>query len=302
MAVRRRRVRSPVVGGGATRTALNWIFLLALFAWAALSSPAGVFAGEAATPTDRVLPAALVDSDGSERRVREVIDGDTVVIDPPLDGAREVRLVGIQAPKLPLGRRGFVAWPMADEARAALAELVAGRDVRLVSLGTAVDRHGRVLAHVVRDDGLWIQQALLRQGFARVYTFPDNRALAAELYAAEREARDAGRGIWSDPWYAIHSPATVADDIGRFAVIEGRVVSAKRVSQRLYLNFGADWRSDFTIVVAARLIDSFREAGVDLAGLEGRQVRVRGWVEKLNGPMIDVTHPEQLEIVPEGGG
>jgi len=29
-------------------------------------------------------------------------------------------------------------------------------------------------------------------------------------------------------------------------------------------------------------------------------VRVRGWVERRNGPMIDVTHPEQIELIAPG--
>jgi len=59
----------------------------------------------------------------SRARVIAVIDGDTV----KLDNGREVRLVGIQAPKLPLGRRGFTAWPLADEAKAKLEALTAER-------------------------------------------------------------------------------------------------------------------------------------------------------------------------------
>jgi micrococcal nuclease len=51
------------------------------------------------------LPAELAPGGGG--RVVEVIDGDTVV----LGDGREVRLVGIQAPKLPLGRAGFPTWP-----------------------------------------------------------------------------------------------------------------------------------------------------------------------------------------------
>ncbi len=64
-----------------------------------------------------------------------------------------------------------------------------------------------------------------------------------------------------------------------------------------YINFTADWRSDFTIVVAARARRLFRVAGLDLAGLEGRRIRVRGWVKSYNGPMIEATHPEQIEVI-----
>ena len=39
--------------------------------------------------------------------------------------------------------------------------------------------------------------------------------------------------------------------------------------------------------------------GFDLAAYDGRRVRVRGWLKSLNGPMIEVTHPEQIEVLEE---
>ena len=70
---------------------------------------------------------------GQTALVIEVVDGDTVV----LSNGRQVRLVGIQAPKLPLGRPGFEKWPMADEAKQALSELVLGKNVTLAFGGAA---------------------------------------------------------------------------------------------------------------------------------------------------------------------
>lgn len=43
---------------------------------------------------------------------------------------------------------------------------------------------------------------------------------------------------------------------------------------------------------------AFAAAGIDLKGLAGKPVRVRGWIEWRNGPMIAATHPEQLELLP----
>jgi micrococcal nuclease len=107
-------------------------------------------------------PTAL--SDGGQATVSAVIDGDTVML---ADG-RQVRLVGIQAPKLPLDRPEGSPWPLADSARSALAALVLDRTVRLAYGGTASDRYGRVLAQLHTADGTWVQGELLRQGLARV--------------------------------------------------------------------------------------------------------------------------------------
>ncbi len=136
------------------------------------------------------LNAAILEA-GTSARVVSVADGDTLTLD---DGVI-VRLVGIQAPKLPLGRPGFKAWPLADEAKAALEALALGRRVTLYYGGRRNDRYGRALAHLYRDDGLWIQGAMLEQGMARVYSFSDNRGEVAAMLTWEAAARAGGLGI-----------------------------------------------------------------------------------------------------------
>ncbi|HSK39454.1 MAG TPA: thermonuclease family protein [Arenibaculum sp.] len=236
------------------------------------------------------LAAGLVP--GGAGMVTEVVDGDTVV----LEGGSQVRLVGIQAPKLPLGRPGFTAWPFAEQSRAALLKMAGDRHVRLLHGGRERDRHGRALAHLHLDDGTWVQGELLRGGFARVYSFPDNRALVAEMLALEREARAARRGMWRFEAYRVRSADEPLPE-DTFHLVEGTVAAADRVGRRVYLNFGADWRSDFTAVIEARDLRAFRSAMFDPIELEGRRIRVRGWVYTYNGPAIDVTHPEQIEVL-----
>ena len=58
-----------------------------------------------------------------------------------------------------------------------------------------------------------------------------------------------------------------------------------------------DWRTDFTVEIEGRDRKRFIEAGLDPASLQGRRIRVRGWVDWRNGPMIQATHPEQIEIL-----
>ncbi|ANK80682.1 MAG: nuclease (SNase) [Rhizobiales bacterium NRL2] len=225
--------------------------------------------------------------------VTEVVDGDTLFLD---DGT-EVRLVGIQAPKLPLGRAGFRKWPLADEARATLESLVAGRRFDLHFGGRRLDRHGRSLAHLVTADGFWLQGEMLRLGMARVYSFPDNRSVVAEMLALEQVARQGRYGIWSHPFYAVRAPEELDGDIGTFQIVKGMIADAARVRGTLYLNFGADWREDFTVAInrsAGRLFPDTTPAI-----WRDRTIRVRGWVRSRNGPMIEASHPEQIEIVGE---
>ncbi|MCF8469591.1 MAG: thermonuclease family protein [Parvibaculum sp.] len=255
--------------------------------------------------------AAVCDLSGEDvRSVRGVVDGDTVT----LDDGRDLRLTGIQAPKLPLGREGFAAWPLADDARLALSNLIGNGKVILRYGGARVDRHGRVLAqafvkHAAQE--IWLQREMLRLGLARVYTFRDNQACAEELLLAEREARAAARGIWSDPFYVIRDGTDVAALerlSGRFELVEGVVVSAAMIRGRLYLNFGDDYRKDFTVTVEKQdvklflrdpawkpLLEKTDERSV--SSLAGRALRVRGWIEKYNGPEITVTHPARIELL-----
>ena len=231
---------------------------------------------------------------GAPGIAREVIDGDTLIL---ADG-REVRLVGIQAPKLPLGRPGFRPWPLAAEAREALRRLALGRRLTPRYGGARADRHGRVLAHLVREDGLWLQGRLLADGMARVYSFADNRAAVAEMLALERAARAARRGIWGHPFYRVVPEGEAGRYIGSFQLVEGRVAATAVVRGRGYLNFGADWREDFTIAVPPRSLGPFRDAfGRRLERLAGQRVRVRGWIRSFNGPLVEATHPEQIEVL-----
>lgn len=260
-----------------------------------------------------VPPAGAAPCDleaGETLQVVDVIDGDTIL----LDDGREVRLTGIQAPKLPLGREGFEAWPLADEARDVLVELAGKKAVTLRYGGVRIDRHDRILAQLFVTNGgetYWLQQEMLRRGLARVYTFSDNRACDEELLSAERAARAEGRGIWSNPFYAVRDAADVAAlerQTGRFEIVEGKVVSAALVRGRLYLNFGDDYRQDFTVTAGERDAKLFLETEPWLlltnaareevpSPLAGMKLRVRGWIERHNGPEISVTHPEQIELL-----
>lgn len=224
-----------------------------------------------------------------------VVDGDTLVLAEAVEGAREVRLVGIQAPKLPLGRPDFQPWPLGEEAKAALEALVRGQVLTLEFHGGRKDRHGRLLAHLRTALGGWIQGEMLRLGMARVYSFPDHRTLVAEMLAFEREARAARRGLWSHPYYAVRTPETVANEVGTFQLVEGHVLESAKVKGTVFLNFGPDWRTDFTIAIGAK--DMKRFGGMDSLALDRRSVRVRGWIHKRNGPLIEATHPEQIEVL-----
>lgn len=207
-----------------------------------------------------------------------------------LADGRAVRLAGI---RLAPGHGN-----LAEQARATLADLAAGQAVRLGTEAAPIDRYGDLIAQVERADGQWLQGALLEQGLAEVQTRPGEVARAMAMLALERVARAEKRGLWADPALAPQSAERVADAVGSFQIVQGRVLRVAPTNHYIYLNFGRDWRSDFTVRLRrAELDDRFERAGLDVLALAGRQIEVRGFVLDAGGPLIELSHPEQMQIL-----
>ena len=177
------------------------------------------------------------------------------------------------------------------------------RSVRVAAAGRQKDRYGRQLAHVFLPNGktdLWIGEWLVEQGHARVASSPDSRNCIADMLAAEANARRAKRGLWAHAAYQIREADKaheLADFVQSYQIVEGRVRETQERKRRVYLDFGEDWSKDLTAIVSGRDRKRFEAAGVDLLKLKGRKVRLRGWVERWNGPLIRLTHPEQIEVL-----
>jgi micrococcal nuclease len=235
---------------------------------------------------------------GPKGKVASVTDGDTVILDSGL----VIRLIGTQAPKLPLGREGFPTWPKAEEAKKQLETMVLGKSVEIRYGGEQRDRYDRVLGQmfVTETPETWVQGKMIADGFARVYSFPDNRACLAELMAAETKARAMKLGIWTDPYYTVRRadrPEAITERAGQYELVEGRVLLAEKSGGRVFLNFGRHWKEDFTAVIDGGALGLFAGSGLDPLVLEGALVRIRGWVDDRDGPRIEVTHPEQIEVL-----
>lgn len=124
------------------------------------------------------------------QRVRQVIDGDTITV----SGVGVVRLLGVDAPEKRGGYRQ--AEPFGDAATAFMKKLLEGRDVRLEYDGPRTDQYNRTLAYVVLSDGRIANIEIIRAGLAETYRrFDFTRK--PDYQAAEREAREAKRGMWA---------------------------------------------------------------------------------------------------------
>jgi endonuclease YncB( thermonuclease family) len=219
--------------------------------------------------------------------VAAVVDGDTLQL---ADGG-VLRLASILVPK--------GAEPLAEATRAALADAV-GRALVLEFGPRRTDRHGRQLAQAWLAGaggmkGVWLQEMLLARGLARVASTDDTRALVPELRgssAGARAPRPVGRSA-----YRIRTPADAGHALDSFQIVEGRVLAAALVRSGGYLNSGADYKTDFTLSFSREALQRLQESGIVFKSLQGVRLRARGWLRYFNGPLIDVTHPEQIEVL-----
>jgi micrococcal nuclease len=216
-----------------------------------------------------------------------------------LDDGRAVHVEGLL---LPAGGADKAPEFLVGQALNELSELSHDRGVTLAASIPKEDRYGRVRAQVFlpdNNDDPWLQVAMLRRGLARVSLAPDRHECASELYAAEAQGRAAKNGLWSFPAYAMRTPNTLAHDTGTFQVVEGKVLKATLKGGRAYLDFGLDWHTDFTVEISPDDMKNFEAAGVDPRTYEGKTVRVRGFVQQLDGPEIEAAMPEAIEVLPD---
>ena len=215
-------------------------------------------------------------------RVAEIIDGRSF----RLSDGREIRLAGIEG--------------AADETTraAALSAPIAGHDVSLLGADDAPDRYGRQTAIVfLGSTETPVQALLLRQGDALVSAEIADKDCAAE--PSQAEARQAKKGVWADP--AVTKNAESSGDIlariGRFAVVEGIVLSVRQAGATTYLNFGRNWTRGFVATISRRTLPALESACIALKSLKNQRIRVRGYVEARPGPRIKVLRAGQIEIL-----
>jgi endonuclease YncB( thermonuclease family) len=245
----------------------------------------------------------------AQAAVGKIIDGRTFAL---ADG-RQVRLAAIEVPPLAAPGQSPPAAEVpardGEAARTALDALIGGDEVLLRQTADGLDhnqdRYGRIVAYAyaLRDGAeLFAQGAMVESGLARVADRVDTRNCAETLLLGEKAARTAKLGLWGDPYYEVlnaDAPADVLAQRGRFALVEGQVVSVRESGATIYVNFGRRWSESFAVTISKRNERNFTAAGIDVMSLAGRRVRVRGWVEahgaEDNIPWIEAARPEQIE-------
>jgi endonuclease YncB( thermonuclease family) len=243
-----------------------------------------------------ILLPACADATSLSAAVDHVLNGKSFVI----TAGDTVRLAGIEAPNTEEPAttefKARPGEPLGQEAKNALVAVLKGNAVRIDTVPTQRDRHNRLVGQVYTQDGAWVQGAMLRDGWAMVYSFADDDPQTVQkMLVLENEAQVAKRGIWADPYFRVIGPKETANFINRFKLVEGRVTSANTYHGNLYINFSWHWKGQFAVFISHKFLPAFSLP--TLLALPGKTIRVRGWIDYHNAPMIDVDHPQQIEIL-----
>lgn len=174
---------------------LFFIFLVSIFV-------AAFFVGERASinfepPSSNFTLSSAPQVNQEEVTVKRVVDGDTI----ELEDGRRVRYIGMDTPELKDQRETVECFT--KEAMEKNKELVEGKKVRLEKDVSETDKFGRLLRYVyvnpstVSGQVVFINDYLIRQGYASVATFPPDVKYQSQFAEAEREAREFKRGLWT---------------------------------------------------------------------------------------------------------
>jgi len=152
--------------------------------------------------------------------------------------------------------------------------------------------------YIVREDGLFIQQDMVEKGLAFAYPSQSHNAVADILYAAEAKARIDKVGFWADDqWKIISADNANEAELNRFAIVEGTVKKVASRNNVIYLNFGDNWKDDFTVSMSSDLRRTFAKSNINVMQLGGQTIRARGWMRDYNGAYIEIFDPSQIEVI-----
>lgn len=224
------------------------------------------------------------------------LSGDRVA----LKSGKVIALASIKAPeywsKATDGAPSYKSWPHSGAARRALTTLIQGKPLRFFCTRKRPNHMGEITAHILAGK-TWVQQDLLEHGHVWQYALQANQAIFKALVNAEHTAQKTQKGVWGISGYRPVLAGSEDLKPGWFQIIRGTVLSSNPVAGKVYLNFGHDWSTDFTINVPNKLVPLYQSNGLPINQLANHEIEVRGWVEWSGGPKIIITGQNQIRLL-----
>ena len=236
--------------------------------------------------------------DYSQVKVLDVIDGDTI----RLSNGRLLRYIGLDTPEVRIkdksGNFNYQPQPFSLEAKEFNRKLVEGKSLQVEFDIEKTDRYGRLLGYCFSDQ-TFVNAKLIEQGYGVISTIPPNLKYAEVFVTAQKKAREAKKGLWGSFSVVDHSQAN--QYINQIRSVEGVVVNSYKSKKCVLLNFGKNYKNDFTVVIFNKVLSAFsRESINPVSFYIGKKIRVTGKIREYNGPEIIVNSPYEIEVL-EGG-
>jgi endonuclease YncB( thermonuclease family) len=254
----------------------------------AMPARAGDLSSSSATPED----LAIID----RGTIKEILKSDMVM----LDNNKRYRLDNILVPP-------YEEPPAMDE----LKREFLNKGVTVYSypgIENSMDRYGLLFAHLVTAKVAWVQQDLVSKGLAWAFSSTSSPDMVETLKLIEEKARSQRVGFWKNPAYAIKNPENVGEFINSYQIVEGKIISISETSGAVFLNFGKNWKTDFAVKIKSNYLPLFLAEDSDPSSKydsplkwKNRFVRIRGWVTRSNGPLMVLTHKEQMDFLSQDG-
>ncbi len=240
-----------------------------------------------------ILSCSQVQND-SYLKVLEVIDGDTV----KLSNGKLLRYIGIDTPEVNIkkdNRFQYSPQPYSLEAKEYNRHLVEGKVVKVEFDLNKYDKYGRLLGYCFVED-IFVNAKLIEEGYAVLYTYPPNVKYADLFVNLQNQARDKKKGLWAS--YSLIEASEAHLYINQIRRVRGKVLSTYESDKCVYLNFGRDYKSDFTVVIFKNSLSAFQSININpVDSYRGKTVEVTGRIKEYNGPEIIVNSPYEIEVV-----
>ncbi len=225
--------------------------------------------------------------------VRAIIDGDTLL----LKDGRKVRLTGINTPELDHEHSRHE--PRAVEARQYLQGLITKAEIIGLHYGVQrYDRYHRLLANVIVDGLVDVQQKLLLQGLAFSIAIPPNLFNQACYHQAESVARENNLGVWGQSNYQPRDVDYGRPVRGGFQLIQGHINKVHKTPGLILLELAGG----VTLRVRKKE-DQYFDSPNSWLSWQGRYIEARGWLYRHQKQWrMNIRHRQNIVLIQADSG
>ena len=192
-------------------------------------------------------------------------------------------------------------------------QMIKGQETRILTSGPK-DRYGRepALLFVKKRGGepQLAQETLIRSQAAVYMPDPQLRKTFASHCDFDRIRAELIEITPKEPTFSSGRPTGIISVLsansqrlwgleGEFVIVRGVVKEVRRTRRGISINFGDDWKKDFTAYLSPLVSKTFENV-VDLnSNLVGQQVKLRGFLDLYYGPSMRIDHLMQMEMLSE---